>query len=83
MSITLTTVIRAGRLSRLGHATPWTTSHLKCLEEHPASLRYEQLRTDAPTPLVDVLHLAAQADVRFLIFAPDAGILDGLPIYPE
>lgn len=62
-------------------ATPWTTSHLKCLEEHPASLRNEQLRADVPAPLVDVLHLAAQADVRFLIFDPDAGILDGLPVY--
>lgn len=64
-------------------ATPWTTCHLKSLEEHPVSLRKEQLKADVPAPLVDVLHLAAQADVRFLVFDPDAGILDGLPVYEE
>ena len=33
--------------------------------------------------LMQVLHLAALADVRMLVFDADAQVLDGLPIYDE
>lgn len=61
-------------------ATPWTDSHLDqvdgCIAEQ---LRQQQLDAGLPEALVEVLHLAAQADVRILIFDPDAAFLDGLP----
>lgn len=44
-------------------------------------LRQQQLSTGLPVELVEVLHLAAQADVRILIFDPDAAQLDGLHTY--
>jgi hypothetical protein len=36
-----------------------------------------------PESLVNVLLLAALADVRILIFDADAPVLDGLPLYEE
>lgn len=63
-------------------ATPWTDSHLDRLEGCTAKqLRQQQLSAGLPEELVEVLHLAAQADVRILIFDPDAAQLDGLHAY--
>lgn len=63
-------------------ATPWTDSHLERVEGCTANqLRQQQLDAGMPVELVDVLHLAAQADVRILIFDPDASQLEGLPTY--
>lgn len=63
-------------------ATPWTNQHLAQIDgsdvEH---LRRQHLKAGLPIVLVEILHLAAQADVRILIFDPDAACLDGLPTY--
>ncbi len=62
--------------------TPWTNSNLTHLCGDDADkLRRQQLKAGLPIPLVEVLHLAANADVRILIFDPDAACLDGLPTY--
>lgn len=64
--------------------TPWTDDNLVKIEGNPySSLRQEQLDTGTPEALVNVLYLAALADVRLLIFDPDAAVLDGLAIYDE
>ena len=63
-------------------ATPWTDSHLDQIEGCTAAqLRQQQLDMGLPVQLVEVLHLAAQADVRILIFDPDAACLEDLPTY--
>lgn len=62
--------------------TPWTDDNLMKIEGRSyASLRQEQLDIGTPESLVNVLYLAALADVRLLIFDPDAAVLDGLAIY--
>ncbi|WP_434575419.1 ABC transporter substrate-binding protein [Pseudomonas sp. Z3-6] len=64
--------------------TPWTDDNLVKIEGNPyASLRQEQLDADTPEALVNVLYLAALADVRLLIFDRDAAVLDGLAIFDE
>lgn len=64
--------------------TPWTDDNLVKIEGCPySSLKQEQLDAGTPTALVDVLYLAALADVRLLIFDPDATVLDGLAIFDE
>lgn len=64
--------------------TPWTDDNLIKIEGNPySSLRQEQLDAGTPEALVNVLYLAALADVRLLIFDPDAAVLDGLAIYDE
>ena len=64
--------------------TPWTDDNLVKIEGNPySSLRQEQLDAGTPEALVNVLYLAALADVRLLIFDPDAAVLDGLAIYDE
>ncbi|SMF66132.1 MULTISPECIES: hypothetical protein [unclassified Pseudomonas] len=64
--------------------TPWTDENLMKIEGSPySSLRQEQLYAGTPEALVNVLYLAALADVRLLIFDPDATVLDGLAIYDE
>lgn len=64
--------------------TPWTDDNLVKIENRPyASLRQEQLDAGTPVALVNVLYLAALADVRLLIFDPDAAVLDGLAIFDE
>ena len=64
--------------------TPWTDDNLVKIEDNPySSLRQEQLDAGTPEALVNVLYLAALADVRLLIFDPDAAVLDGLAIYDE
>ena len=64
--------------------TPWTDENLLNIEGNRySSLRQEQLDAGTPEALVNVLHLAALADVRLLIFDPDAAVLDGLAIFDE
>lgn len=64
--------------------TPWTDENLLNIESQPySSLRQEQLDAGMPETLVNVLYLAALADVRLLIFDPDAAVLDGLEIFDE
>ena len=64
--------------------TPWTDENLMKIKGRPyASLRQEQFDAGAPEGLVNVLYLAALADVRLLIFDPDAAVLDGLVIFEE
>ena len=64
--------------------TPWTDDNLVKIEGNPySSLRQEQLDAGTPEALVNVLYLAALADVRLLIFDLDAAVLDGLAIYDE
>ncbi|MAY27021.1 MAG: ABC transporter substrate-binding protein [Polycyclovorans sp.] len=65
-------------------ATPWTDANLKIIDGRDAqALHNEQADACVPSPLLNVLHLAAMADVRILIFDPNAAILDGLPVYEE
>lgn len=64
--------------------TPWTDANLVKIEGRPySSLRQEQLDADTPVALIEVLYLAALANVRLLIFDPDATVLDGLAIFDE
>lgn len=64
--------------------TPWTDQNLLAIDGINAKeLRHEQLRWGVPEPLVKVLHLAALADSRFLIFDADAPVLKGLPVYDK
>lgn len=63
-------------------ATPWTDANLKQVEGITAEhLRQEHRKKGMPECLVEVLHLAALADVRLLVFDADAQILEGLPLY--
>ena len=65
-------------------ATPWTDDNLRRVEGITTErLKLEQRMKGMPECLVDVLHLAAQADVRLLVFDADAQILDGLPLYDD
>ncbi|CRM38665.1 hypothetical protein [Pseudomonas sp. 37 R 15] len=64
--------------------TPWTDDNLAKIEGLPySSLRQEQLDAGTPAALVNLLYLAALADVRLLIFDPDAPVLNGLAIFDE
>jgi hypothetical protein len=49
----------------------------------PKQLRQEHRAKGMPESLVEVLHLAALADVRMLVFDADAPVLDGLPLYDD
>src|SRR3546814_1589798 len=54
-------------------ATPWTDAHLQNLDGITVEqLRQEHLSKGMPADLMRVLHLAANADVRILIFDADA-----------
>ncbi len=65
-------------------ATPWTDENLGHIEGITADdLRREHFKKAMPESLVNVLHRAAEADVRILIFDADAPILKGLPIFEE
>ena len=46
-------------------------------------LRQEHRAKGVPESLVEVLHLAALADVRMLVFDADAPVLDGLTLYDD
>ncbi|QLG91192.1 ABC transporter substrate-binding protein [Pseudomonas yamanorum] len=61
-------------------STPWTDQNLQSHGITSTRLRQEQLNRGLPTEVIELLHLAAQADVRFLIFDPDAAPLEGLPL---
>lgn len=62
-------------------ATPWTDANLQRVEGITAEqLRQEHRTKGMPESLVEVLHLAALADVRILVFDADASVLDGLPL---
>lgn len=64
--------------------TPWTDSHLDKVDgRNSGQLRQAQQRSGVPHSLVDLLHLAALADTRILIFDPDAPVLSGLPLCDE
>lgn len=63
-------------------STPWTDDNLSKVDETDSDhLRQEQLNAGVPASLITVLHLAAQADTRILIFDRDALILPDLPFY--
>ncbi|MGV8399248.1 DUF5983 family protein [Pseudomonas aeruginosa] len=65
-------------------ATPWTDENLLHIEEITAEqLRQEHRTRGLPHSLVNVLHLAGQADVRMLVFDADAPTLDGLPVFDD
>ncbi len=65
-------------------ATPWTDDNLRAIEGITAKrLMQEHRKKGMPESLVQVLHLAALADVRILVFDADAPVLDGLTIYDE
>jgi hypothetical protein len=64
--------------------TPWTDSNLQALEGKTAQdLRTEHERSGIPPMLLNVLHLAGEADVRFLFLDPDGFVLNGLPIIDD
>lgn len=52
--------------------TPWTGKHLDLLDTSPTLLRQRQLEFGLAPEFVEILHLAGQADVRFLLFDPEA-----------
>lgn len=63
-------------------ATPWTNANLLHVESITAEqLRQEHLDKGVPPSLVEVLHQAADADVRILILDADTPALDGLALY--
>mgnify|MGYP001098338808 FL=1 len=65
-------------------ATPWTDANLQHVEGITAEeLRQEHGAKGMPESLVEVLHLAALADVRMLVFDADAPVLDGLSLYDD
>lgn len=61
-------------------STPWTNQNLQSHGTTTTQLRQEQINGGLPVEVIELLHLAAQADVRFLIFDPDAAPLEGLPL---
>ncbi|ONH50912.1 hypothetical protein SAMN04490182_2004 [Pseudomonas cedrina] len=64
--------------------TPWSDAHLLEFDGSSAEqLRQQHLNAGLPLALVEVLHLAAQADVRILIFDPDATCLPGLTTFDD
>ena len=65
-------------------ATPWTDANLQPIEGITAEqLRQEHRNKGMPESLVEVLHLAAVADARMLVFDADAPILEGLTLYGD
>jgi len=65
-------------------ATPWTDTNLLHVDGITAEdLRQIHRDKGMPDDLAQVLFLAAEADVRILIFDADAPLLPGLPVYGE
>jgi len=63
-------------------ATPWTDANLLYAEDMTADdLRQIHRDKGMLDDLANVLFLAAEADVRILIFDADAPLLPGLPVY--
>ncbi|MFC4160741.1 DUF5983 family protein [Chitinimonas lacunae] len=62
--------------------TPWSDANLQSLVGITlADMRRLMQRQGMPDSLIDVIVLAATADVRMLVFDANAPVLDGLPIY--
>ncbi len=62
--------------------TPWIAENLEFHDiESTSDLYQEQLNAGVPEDLLNVLHLAAAADTRILIFDQDAPTLTGLPVF--
>jgi hypothetical protein len=62
---------------------PWTAEHFA---EHGLTIeavRKYQAANGMPLYLIDLVHLAARANTRVLIFDPRAPVLKGLPIISE
>lgn len=65
-------------------ATPWTDVNLEFIDGRDAkTLHKAQKDACVSLPLIAVMQLAALADVRILIFDPNAATLDGLPLYDD
>lgn len=65
-------------------STPWSDENLASHGLTAERLRQDHLDKGLHRELIEVLHQAAAADVRFLVFDPDADRLQDLPIYdPE
>lgn len=63
-------------------ATPWTDEHLRRIEGISAAQMLQECRERGVLEsLLEILHLAALADVRVLIFDADAAVLEGLPLH--
>lgn len=62
--------------------TPWIDEHLcKVMGYELSTLQAKQAEEAFPTEVIKILTLAAQADVRFLVFDPNAFVLEGLPLF--
>lgn len=63
--------------------TPWDDSNLRMTVgyESVSTLKKAMLDSGLSEALIDLLFLASQADVRFLILDPDASPLEGLPVF--
>lgn len=62
--------------------TPWSSADLARIEQDAAQAwPFKPSRSVVPAPLIEVLGLAGQADVRMLVFDPDAPELEGLAQY--
>ena len=65
-------------------ATPWTDANLQPIEDITTEqLRQEHRNKGMPESLIEVLHQAAVADVRMLVFDADAPILEGMTLYGD
>ena len=61
-------------------STPWTDQNLSPNGITASDLRQIHRSQRLPEDLIELLHLAAQADVRLLILDADAPQLEGLPV---
>lgn len=65
-------------------STPWTDAHLRDVDGRTAAtLLHEHSRKGVPQSLIEVLHLAGQADIRMLAFDDYASVLEGLKLYED
>jgi hypothetical protein len=64
------------------NSTPWTDGHLRNVAGFDSHiLREAQEGAQIPMSLLNLLHQAAVADTRILIFDPDAPVLEGLLLH--
>jgi hypothetical protein len=62
--------------------TPWTDEHLlDAAMITAAGVRTVHEAAGMPSEFADLLQLAGEAGVRYLIFTPEAPVLEGLPVY--
>ena len=61
--------------------TPWIDEHLCNVMGHGLSTLQAKQEEEFPPEVIRLLTLAAQADVRFLIFDPNGFVLEGLPLF--